>query len=102
MLHRSGHMQMIEQSVLHRGGGNFEVEGQPFVVTVALQDARGLHHAVLNVHGQRAATFDYMDGQWYVGFNHSLQGSRYGGVLSADGAAALYDAWRAYGFPTER
>ena len=96
-------MQMMTNgNVAHKGGGNFEVEGQAFVVQAAVQDPRGLHHAVLNVHGQRAATFDYMDGQWYVAFNHSLQGSRYGGVLSPDAASALYDAWRAYGFPTER
>ena len=94
-------MQTTAHSVNHQGGGNFDVDGQTFVIGRAVQDASGLHHPVLNLHGQRAGTFDYLSGHWFVAFNYSISGSRLGGALAPDAAAALFDLWRAYGFPTE-
>jgi hypothetical protein len=96
------HIEMAPPSVAHAGGGNFHVDGQAFVVHAPMQDARGLHHAVLNVYGQRAASFDYIDGHWYVAFNLSLPSHIAGAALAPDAAAALFDMWRAYGFPLER
>ncbi|NUP14254.1 MAG: hypothetical protein HOW73_50105 [Polyangiaceae bacterium] len=94
-------MQTTSHNVNFNGGGNFEVDGQAFLVNRGEKDARGLHHSVVNVHGQRAATFDYVDGHWFVAFNYSISGSRLGGALAPDAAGALFDVWRAYGFPTE-
>jgi hypothetical protein len=96
------YIEMAPPSVAHAGGGHFHVDGYAFVVHAAMQDARGLHHPVLNVYGQRAASFDHIDGHWYVAFNQSLPSHIAGAALAPEAAAALFDAWRVYGFPHER
>jgi hypothetical protein len=94
-------MQTTAHNVAHQAGGTFVVDGQGFAIHTAIQDARGLHHSVINVYGQRAATFDYVEGHWYVGFNQSIARRAAAGTLGPDAAAALFDTWSAYGFPVE-